>query len=971
MSDVTTKAENAQTTHSRVARFIHRVPLLVVVAWLALTVVVNVVVPQLEEVGKAHSVSLAAKDAQSYTAIKKQGANFEQFDSDSMVMVLLEGDEPLGDQARTYYHGLVEKLRADTEHVEYVQDFWGDRITAGGAQSMDDKAAYVQLNLVGDQGTTTGKESVQSVRDIVDGSAPPPGLHVYVTGQAALTMDMNDAGDESMLKMTAITFVVITVMLLLIYRSIATVLLILFTVFVELGAARGIVAVLGHFEIMGLSTFAVSLLTSLAIAAGTDYAIFFIGRYQEARAAGQDRITAYFTTYHSVSHVVLGSGLTIAGATFCLKFTRLPYFASMGVPCAVGMLVVVAAAMTITPAVLLLGTRFGLLESKRKLSARGWRRIGTAIVRWPGPIFVVTMIVALIGIGVLPSYSVNYNDQYYIPKSLPSIQGYEASYRHFSKARMNPDIVLVETDQDLRTPGNMLVLDRIAKNIFRLDGIDKVQSITRPLGAPIDHSSVPFQLSMQSVPITENLDYLKGRMADMLHMTDQLGSMIEIMERMHALMSEQAGVTHDMVGHTTEMKQVTDEMRDHMADFDDFWRPMRNYFYWEPHCSGIPMCWSLRSIFDGLDGVDNLSDKMTAMLGDLEHMDTLMPQMVAQLPPMIAISKDIRETMLTMYSTFNGMINQMARMTDTATVMGQAFDAAKNDDFFYLPPEAFDNADFQKGLKLMVSPDGKSAQIIVTHEGDPAGNAALSKTEEELTAAKAAIKGTPLQGARVYIGGTAPTYHDIGEFLRYDMMLAVMASLCLIMIIMLVLTRSLVAAAVIVGTIAVSLGSSFGLSVLIWQHILGLQLHWFVLPFTVIILLAVGSDYNLLLVSRFKEELGAGMNTAIIRGVGGSGSVATQAGLVFAFTMGAMISSDLVSIGQSGTAICLGLLFDTFIIRAFMTPSIAALLGRWFWWPIKVLPTSSLTRNRPAVVDGGAEPAADDPVTTEIPVATP
>lgn len=104
-------------THSRVARFIHRVPLLVVVAWLALTVVVNVVVPQLEEVGKAHSVSLAAKDAQSYQAIKKQGANFEQFDSDSMVMVLLEGDEPLGDQARTYYHGLVEKLRANTEHV--------------------------------------------------------------------------------------------------------------------------------------------------------------------------------------------------------------------------------------------------------------------------------------------------------------------------------------------------------------------------------------------------------------------------------------------------------------------------------------------------------------------------------------------------------------------------------------------------------------------------------------------------------------------------------------------------------------------------------------------------------------------------------------------------------------------------------------------------------------------------------------
>ena len=948
---------------SRIARFIRSAPVLVVAAWLGLTALFNMIVPQLEEVGKENSVSLAAKDAQSYRAIKQQGKNFEQFDSDSMVMVLLEGDEPLGDPARDYYHVLVEKFRADRDHVEYVQDFWGDRITAGGAQSMDDKAAYVQLNLVGDQGTTEGKESVRAVRAIVDDTPPPPGVHTYVTGQAALTMDMNEAGDQSMIKMTMITFAVITVMLLLIYRSITTVLLILFTVFVELGAARGVVAFLGHHHIMGLSTFAVNLLTSLAIAAGTDYAIFFIGRYQEARAAGQERIAAYFTTYHSVSHVVLGSGLTIAGATFCLKFTRLPYFESLGVPCAVGMLVVVAAAMTITPAVLLIGTRFGLLEARRKLSIRGWRRIGTAIVRWPGPILVVTMIVTFIGLAVLPAYAVNYNDQYYIPDSLPSIKGYEASYRHFSRARMNPDIVLVETDQDLRTPGNMLVLDRIAKNIFRLDGIDKVQSITRPLGAPIDHSSIPFQVSMQSVPITENLDYLKARMADMLTMTDQLADMIAIMERMHGLMLEMNQTTHDMVEDTRRLGGTTDLLRDNIADFEDFWRPIRTYFYWDSHCYDIPICMSLRAIWDLIDGIDQLDEEVHQLLSDLEKLDVLLPKLSAQLPPMIAITKDIRNTTLTMYSTFNGMISQIEQMTDTATVMGQAFDAAKNDDFFYLPPEAFDNADFQKGLRLMVSPDGKSAQFIVTHEGDPAGSQALTKTKEELKAAKAAVKGSPLQGARIFVGGTAPTYHDIGEFVKYDMMLAVMASLSLILVIMLIITRSIVAACTIVGTIALSLATSFGMSVLLWQEIIGLDLHWFVLPFAVIILLAVGSDYNLLLVSRFKEELAGGLKTSIIRGVAGSGSVATQAGLVFAFTMGSMITSDLTAIGQAGSTICLGLLFDTFVIRAFMTPSIATLLGRWFWWPIRVLPTSSLN---PIGATRGGDRVADESATTAI-----
>jgi RND superfamily putative drug exporter len=153
---------------------------------------------------------------------------------------------------------------------------------------------------------------------------------------------------------------------------------------------------------------------------------------------------------------------------------------------------------------------------------------------------------------------------------------------------------------------------------------------------------------------------------------------------------------------------------------------------------------------------------------------------------------------------------------------------------------------------------------------------------------------------------------------------------------MLFITRSIVAALVIVGTVALSLGASFGVSVLVWQHLLGVDLYWVILPLAVILLLAVGSDYNLLLVSRFKEEIHAGINTGIIRSMAGSGSVVTAAGLVFAFTMASFIFSDLRVLGQIGTTIALGLMFDTLIVRSFMTPSIAALLGRWFWWPVQV-----------------------------------
>ena len=161
---------------------------------------------------------------------------------------------------------------------------------------------------------------------------PPPGIKAYVTGPAPLTSDQHIAGDSSIKLITAITICVIFVMLLFVYRSIVTVLLVLVMMFIELAAARGIVAALGYYDLIGLSTFAVNLLTTLAIAAGTDYAIFLVGRYHEARSAGEDRETAFYTMYHGTAHVILGSGLTIAGATFCLHFTRLPYFQTLGIP---------------------------------------------------------------------------------------------------------------------------------------------------------------------------------------------------------------------------------------------------------------------------------------------------------------------------------------------------------------------------------------------------------------------------------------------------------------------------------------------------------------------------------------------------------------------------------------------------------------------------------------------------------------
>jgi RND superfamily putative drug exporter len=939
MTHALTEPETARTPkRAFVPHLIRILALPIVVFWIGVAVLVNVIAPPLEVVGELHAAPMAPEDAPSMIAMKRMGANFKEFNSNSTIMVVVEGQRPLGPDAHAYYDEIIRKLQQDPQHIQHIQDFWGDTLTAAGAQSPDGKASYVMLNLAGEQGQTLANEGVQAVRKVIDDTKAPPGVRAYVAGPAALTNDLHVIGNASLVRITVITLVAIAGMLLVVYRSIRTTLIQLFLTFLGLLTARGVVSVLATHDAFGLTTFAGNILTMLAIAAATDYGIFIFGRYREDRGMGLDRDDSYYATFKSVAPVIVGSGLTIAGATYCLSFARLPYFSTMGAPVAIGMIVVVAIAVTLGPAVLFLGSRVGLYESKRPPRSRFWRRVGTAVVRWPAPIFVASLFVVLIGIVAIPGYKPAYNDRYYLPKDAPVNVGFAAADRHFTQARMNPDILMVEADHDMRNPADMLVLNKISGNVMHTEGIAMVQNITRPLGIPIQHSSIPFQTSVQGQTNNMNLPFQRDQLANQLKTIHETNVSIDILEKQYQLSLEQTKLTQDSAAKSQALLETTQQLRDNIANFDDQFRPLRNYFYWEPHCFDIPMCAAARSLFDAIDGIDKVTDQTGAVQVNTAKLAELAPKLTALLPQTIASMKASRDVSLASYNSQKALLDQLQAANDTALAMGAAFDEAKNDDLFFLPPEAFDNPDFKRGLVMFLSPDGKTARMFITHESDPATVAGIGRVESERKAAQEALKMSSLSNAKIYLGGVAATYKDMSDGARFDLLIAVVSSLTLIFTIMLILTRSAVAAAVIVGTAGSSIAASFGISVLIWQDLFGIQVQWLVMLMSVIILLAVGSDYNLLLVSRFKDEIHAGLNTGLIRSMAGTGGVVTSAGLVFAATMAGMMASKLIVLAQMGSTIAIGLLVDTFVVRSFLMPSIATLLGRWFWWPQVVYP---------------------------------
>ncbi|BAX97892.1 putative membrane protein, MmpL family [Mycobacteroides stephanolepidis] len=925
----------------RFAKAIRKYSILVVLAWLAFTIVINTVVPQLEPVTDANQGPLVPLDAPSSKALIHIGESFKESNSNSLAMVILEGDHKLNDADHKFYDVLASKLENDKKHVQYVMNLWGQGTTAAGVQSSDGQAAYTLVRVAGDQGSTVSDESIRAVRELVAEVQPPNGVKVYVSGSAPLSTDMLQVGNQSMIRLMYVTIVIITVMLLIVYRSVATALLTLLIVMVELSCGRGVVAFLAYHKLIGISVFASNILVSLILGAGTDYAIFLIGRYQEARHAGEDRETAYYSAVRGVSHVILGSGLAIAGATFCLQFTRLNYFNTMGLPCAAATLVAVAASLTFGPAVLALGSRFGVFEPKVKASAGIWRKVGTVTVRWPGRILVVSSVVVMIGSITLPSYRPNYNDRIYIADDVAANQGYAAADRHFPVSKLNSDMLMIESDHDMRNSTDMIALDKVAREVFHTPGVAMIQSVTRPLGTPLEHSSFTYTMGTMGTKINELIPFLTD-------LTDRFTQMADITDRMAALMRQQQELTgqqadsaHISLKGAQELKDVTVSMRDTLANFDDQFRPLRNYFYWEPHCADIPMCWAMRSLFDMTGQVDSMTDAVDDSLKAAMIQDAVTPQLVQVIGKSAAELDNMRKVVLTEQSTMRPMLTQLNELGRQMMDLGHAFDSSKNDEFFYLPPEAFDNPYFQIDLKYFVSPDGKSARYMIYHDGEALSEEGIDHAQAYLPAAKEALKGTTLAGSRVYLGGAAATYWDIQDATKTDLLIAAIAAFALIFLVMLLITRSVVAALVIIGTVAFSYSGAFGLSVLVWQHFLGIPLSWLNLPITFIILVAVGSDYNLLLIARYLEESKAGLNTGLIRAVANSGKVVTTAGIVFATTMMAMLSSDLLSVGQLGSIIGLGLLLDTLIVRSFITPAIARLLGPLFWWP-------RIIRSRPA-----------------------
>jgi RND superfamily putative drug exporter len=252
---------------------------------------------------------------------------------------------------------------------------------------------------------------------------------------------------------------------------------------------------------------------------------------------------------------------------------------------------------------------------------------------------------------------------------------------------------------------------------------------------------------------------------------------------------------------------------------------------------------------------------------------------------------------------------------------------------FNIPAEVLGAAEFQKAAEAFISPDGHSVRYLVQTKLNPFSAEAMDQVNAISDVAEGAQPNTTLADASISMGGYPAALRDTRDYYERDIRFIIVVTLVIVLLTLSVLLRSIIAPLYLVGSVVLSYFAAIGIGVLTFQMLLGQQLHWSVPPLAFVVLVAVGADYNMLFVSRLREESPHSVRYGVIRTLGSTGGVITAAGLIFAASMAGLLFSSIGIVVQGGFVIGVGILLDTFVVRTITVPAIAALVGRANWWP--------------------------------------
>ncbi|WP_050183813.1 MMPL family transporter [Domibacillus robiginosus] len=820
------------------------------------------------------------------------------------ISLVFQLDQPLTEQARQSIAESVASLEKMDGPITGVMDPFESEEIEKQLVSKDQKTVLVPVTVDGTQ------DDINRLADEIRTKVLPDDLTAYVTGEAIINNDVNESSQEGLKRTELITVGLIFVLLLAVFRSIVTPLIPLAAVGFTYLLSQSIVAFFIDWFGFPVSNYTQIFLVAVLFGIGTDYCILLLSRYKEELQAGHSVEDAIVNTYKTAGRTLLISGIAVFIGFSAIGFADFPIFKS-AVGVAVGIAVLLVVLFTIVPFFMATLKEKLFWPSKKSAThddSKLWAWFSKLSVRRP---LLSMLVVALITVPLLFTYDgkLSFNTVDEIGSDYESVKGLDAIAEGFGQGDSLPVTVLVSNKGDMVTEETVPYLESISKDILKVDGVEAVRTLTRPTGEALNDLYVDNQLGLLTDGLIEARD---GLLQVQDGLTNVEGGLTQAEGQLPSG-GEAASGAQGLQQAAAGIGQINEQLGRISAGIEQ----SGNAEQAAAQISAIQP--QLTQISQGID----------AAAGELEGTAGQVGQLGGGL-------SQLADGVGNANSGLGEIAEGLTRAAQTTRSMSQS-DSVRNTGM-YIPNGTLEKKEFKDVLDRYTLDGQKTIKLEVVLSEDPYSPQAIDSIEEVKQAVQQSVIDTPFEGAELAYSGISSVNSDLKEISSNDFSRTVIIMLVSLFVVLTLLFRSVIMPLYMIGSLLLTYYTSVAAAELIFVNVLGYDgVSWAVPFFGFVMLVALGIDYSIFLLDRFREEArdGISVQQAMAVSMAKMGSVIITAAIILAGTFGAMMPSGVLSLVQIATIVITGLLLYGLIVLPLLIPAVTVSFNQGVWWPFK------------------------------------
>ncbi|MDR3632208.1 MAG: MMPL family transporter [Isosphaeraceae bacterium] len=870
----------------------------VIVVWVLCAAVVGIAAPSLTQLAAREQANLLPGDAESQRVAALAARAWPEQSYQSMAVVALSRSEKLTSQDHEYARRLARQFESPQRPREILRVL-GPQSDAEVAKRLESPGGRMQLVAVALSSAFVSPDAHRAVAWLQEKAADvaktrPDGLQERWTGDAVIGRDYMNGVQQSLDRAALATVVLLLVLLLAVYRSLFLAMVPLVTIGISLVVARGVLAwlVTTGWEVSPLVEL---FLVVVLFGSGTDFCLLLAWRFGEHWTdTRSDPAGPMADTLRSAGSALLTSAATVITGLSLMGTTRFKLFSSTGPSVALGLALTVGAALTLAPALLVLLARHRprAFANMHNSTAHFWRWVGRKTLARPLLTWFVTLVLMAPAavLGLRTTYIQDTLTE--MPPRTPSAQALHDVDAEFGEGFLAPLTVIVQTDQggmNLRDSEGLELIDEASRFLSQNRRLREVRSATQPLGssAVLDPARISARLG--------DVDKGFGRMADGARKLEegliQGAAKVRLAVMLDALVHGDTPAWASLTGAAAE--------------------PLKG-----GGSSGAGLSSALGKTAATLEKTNERVGRVAASAG-------------ARSSP--AQTSDPRLEMVRELGRAADGAKQIAdgarRASDEVSeILDDPVGRHALDRLLVTSKTVREHPELLGSFQTYIAPDGRLARIDVVQRERMSSEAAMDQVVDLRQRLGAYLGESRWHHVRMGIAGPNAESADIRALTRSDQRrtwLIVPAGVFLILVLAL---RDPWTCLNLVATMILTYAFALGVTHSVFVTWLGdAGLDWKVPYFLFVLLVAVGVDYNVFLMTRLREETNTlGLRPGIEQAVAATGGLITSAASITACSFASLLFSPLSSLRQLGFALVVGVTVDAVLVRPVLVPC-----GHW------------------------------------------